>query len=529
LRATDRRLRPAAPSTPPAPAPGAPYYQDLLEVAISLTSTLELRAILDAIVDGIIRVARCERGFLMLRESDGSFSLFIGRTRDLKPWDESRAREISRTIVGRVVDTLEPFVGTDLEKMDELLSSGSILEHKIRSAVCLPMLYKEKLIGVIYADSGFVLAPFLEADRSVLRAFGAQAALAVENARQHGEIRDRSHRLEEQNLRLSRQLSGQFAMSGIISKNKRMLEVFDTVLKIAPHDISVLIEGESGTGKEVLARAIHEKSPRRGGPFEAQNCAGIPAGLVESILFGHRKGAFTGAEFDKAGVFENANAGTLFLDEIGDMPLETQPKILRALQQREVTRIGEEGRVRKVDVRIIAATNIDLARAVSEGRFRKDLYYRLGVARIQLPPLRERKEDIIPLAEHFLAGYAQEKKLPRPELSRDARALVLAEPWVGNVRELENAMDYGVAFQDENHVIHARDLERFFQSRQRGPAWSRSDGSLHDQLQRFEERVIRESLAEHESNVSSTARALGISRQQLHLKIKKYGIATRPE
>jgi Nif-specific regulatory protein len=528
------RAAPTPPPVPPtpstAPDPEGQRYRDLLAVAMSLT-TLELKAILDAIVDGIMRVTGCERGFLMLREEDGSFSMFIGRTRDHKPWGERDARQISNTIVGRVLDTHEPFIGSDLEKMDDLLSSGSILAQKIRSAVCLPLLYKERLIGVIYADSGFVIPQFLEADTSLLRAFGAQAALAIENARQHGEIRDRGDRLEEQNLKLRHQLAREFAMLGMVSKNKRMQEVFATVEKIAPSDISsVLIEGESGTGKELLARAIHDKGPRRGRPFEAVNCASIPEGLVESILFGHRKGAFTGADFDKAGVFEVANGGTLFLDEVADMPLDIQPKLLRALQEREVTRVGEEGRTRKVDVQIVAATNQDLARAVAEKAFREDLYYRLKVARIQLPPLRERREDIIPLAEYFLASYAEERGQPPAQLSREARAILLASPWVGNVRELKNAMELGTAFQDDNHVIHGREIERFFSTQDR--SWASPagvDGSLHEQLDQVEAQIIRQALARNDSNVSSAAKALGISRQQLHLKIKKYGISTRSE
>jgi transcriptional regulator with GAF, ATPase, and Fis domain len=506
-------------------------YQDLLDVAVSLTSTLDLKHILDAIVDGIIRVTTCERGFTILREPDGSFAMFTGRTREGTTWDEQSAREISHTIVQRVVETHEPFVGADIEKIDDLRGRDSILEQKIRSAVCLPLIYQEQLIGVIYADSTFVIPSFADSDRSVLRAFGAQAALAIVNAQRHGEIRDRGERLHEQNLKLRQELSHVVAMSKMVSRSKRMLDVFATVEKIAPTDISsVLIEGESGTGKELLARAIHEKSPRRDGPFEAVNCAGMPAGLVESILFGHRKGAFTGADFDKPGVFEVANGGTLFLDEVGDMPLEIQPKLLRALQQREVTRLGEEGRVRKVDVHVVAATNHDLPRAVDEGRFRGDLYFRLKVAQLHLPPLRERPEDILPLAEFFLQRLAEKRKQPVAQLSREARAYLLGRPWQGNVRELENAMEWGLAFQDENGVIHAGAFERFSQTESRGePVSLDTHGSLHACMDRFEARLIRDALARNDSNVSNTAIALGISRQQLHLKIKKYGISTRPE
>ena len=538
LRELGRRSPTAGPARPETPAPSARAfdresrrYEELLNIAVSLASTLDLKVILDAIVDGIIRVTNCERGFVILREEDETFAMFTGRTRDRTPWDERTAREISRTIVNRVSDSHELLVASDLERMDDPLSSDSILQQKIRSAVCLPLIYKDRLIGVIYADSGFVIAQFEETDRSVLRAFGAHAAVAVANARQHGEIRDRGDRLLEQNLKLRQQLSRQFTMSKMVSKNKRMLEVFDTVAKIAPSDISsVLIEGESGTGKELLARAIHDQSPRRGGPFEAVNCAGIPVGLVESILFGHRKGAFTGADFDKPGLFEIASGGTLFLDEVGDMPLDIQPKLLRALQQREVTRIGEEGRARKVDVHIVAATNRDLARDVEDGRFRSDLYYRLRVARIQLPPLRERTEDVIPLAEFFLKEYAEEKKQPVPELAREARAVLLAKRWTGNVRELQNVMEWAMAFQNERHIIHAGVIEKFFQTRDSDtPSPSGNGGTLHDQLDQLEAQIIRQMLARSDGNVSNAAKALGISRQQLYLKLKKYGIATRSE
>jgi Nif-specific regulatory protein len=435
-------------------------------------------------------------------------------------------------VVQRVVETHEPFVGTDLEKIDDLRARESILEQKIRSAVCLPLIYQEQLIGVIYADSSFVIDPFAESDRSVLRAFGAQAALAIMNAQRHGEIRDRGDRLQEQNRKLRQQLSHHVTMSGMISRNKRMLDVFAVVEKIAPTDISsVLIQGESGTGKELLARAIHEQSPRREGPFEAVNCAGIPAGLVESILFGHRRGAFTGAEFDKAGYFEIASGGTLFLDEIGEMPLETQPKLLRALQQREITRVGEEGRARKVDVHVVAATNRDLPRDVEAGTFRADLYFRLKVAQLHIPPLRERAEDILPLAEYFLQDLADKRGQRAAQLSGEARRFLLGNPWVGNVRELENAMEWGLAFQDEHGVIHAEAFERFFHTREPAPASTGGDasGSLKDLMDRFESKLIRDALTRNDSNVSATAIALGISRQQLHLKIKKYDIVTRDD
>ena len=520
----------AAPEPVRTSEPDSRRYRDLLDVAVSLASTLDLKAILDAIVDGIIRVTSCERGFVILREKDGTYAMFTGRTRERVAWDEVSAREISHTVVKRVVETHELFVGTDIEKIDDLRESESIHAQKIRSAICLPLIYQDQLIGVIYADSSFVIPSFGDADRSVLRAFGAQAALAVANAQRHGEIRDLGDRLQEQNRKLREQLSHHVSMCGMISRNKRMLDVFAVVEKIAPTDISsVLIQGESGTGKELLARAIHLKSPRRDGPFEAVNCASIPAGLVESILFGHRRGAFTGAEFDKAGHFEAADGGTLFLDEIGEMPLEIQPKLLRALQQREITRVGDD-HVRKVDVHIVAATNIDLPTAVERGIFRADLYYRLRVAQLHIPPLRDRPEDILPLAEYFLQVLAEKKGQPVAQLSRDGRRFLLAHRWVGNVRELENAMEWALAFQDEHGVIHADAFEKL-QARDPGRVVQGEDlsGSLRELTDRFEARLIREALARNEFNVSATAKALAISRQQLHEKIKKYNIVTRDD
>jgi Nif-specific regulatory protein len=521
-------IKKARPVMPTQPEPARPAevesrrYRDLLDVAVSLASTLDLKAILDAIVDGIIRVTSSDRGFVILREDNGDLTMFTGRARDGAPWDREFALEISDSVVNGVVETHEPFIGDDIAKIRELREQESILAQKIRSAVCLPLIYQDRLIGVIYADSSFVIPPFGESDRELLRAFGAQAALAIANAKRHGEV-------QEQNRKLRQQLSQHVTMSGMVSRNQRMLDVFAVVEKIARSDMqSVLIRGESGTGKELIARAIHERSARRNGPFEAVNCSAIPHTLFESMLFGHRKGAFSGADSDHAGHFEAANKGTLFLDEIGELPLEVQPKLLRALQQREITRVGETG-VRPIDVRVVTATNRDLPRAVEQGEFRADLYYRLNTAQLYVPPLRERPEDILPLAEYFLHRLAEKSRQPVPQLSRDARRYLLAHRWNGNVRELENVMEWAITFQDEHGVIHAGAFERPGSAPDDVATSEDTQGQLKDLMERFEERLIRDALARHESNVSSTAKALGISRQVLHLKINKYGIVTRED
>jgi len=517
-------LKRRKPTVDPANTPDDARYAQILEISASLASTLDLTHVLSNIVDGIIDVTGCERGFLMLKETDGTFSMHIGRTSDRGEWGRDDIF-ISRTIVDGVVKSGRPFIESNLEDVEQLKDAGSIHDHSIRSAICVPLFYKGGLVGVIYADSHFIVPQVFESERRVLDAFAGQAAIAIENARQHGELRTREESLEEQNLSLRHQLGKQFNFSGMVSKNRRMLDVFESVKKIAAHDINVVIRGESGTGKELLARAIHERSSRSDGPFETVNCAGIPVGLVESILFGHKRGSFTGAVQDKAGVFEMADRGTLFLDEIGDMPLEIQPKILRALQEKEVTRVGEEGRVRPIDVRILAATHMDLSRAVEEGRFREDLFFRLNSARISLIPLRERREDIVPLAEHFLKMYAEEKHQPLALLGRDARELLMNHDWKGNVRELKSAVEWGIVFQDDHHVIHASELGRFFE--RSGAAFEAPPeqlSTLKSMMTAYEEKLICRMLRENNNVITVSARALGISRQQLHAKIRKYKI-----
>ncbi|HET6348880.1 MAG TPA: sigma 54-interacting transcriptional regulator [Candidatus Krumholzibacteria bacterium] len=525
----------ARPVAPPAAEPASANdgdvrrYQDLFDVATSLTSTLDLKSILDAIVDGIIRMTGCDRGYVILREEDGKLAMFTGRTRGGAAWEEEGARHISHSVVEKVEETHQLFVGADIAQIDDLREQGSIVEEKIRSAVCLPLIDQGRLVGVIYADSRHVLPSFTDDDGSLLHAFGAQAAVAIVRARVHGEVLTRGERLKEQNQRLRQQLAEHVTMSGMVIRNKQMLDVFEVAQKIAPSDMrSVLIHGESGTGKELLARAIHEMSPRRGGPFEAINCASIPHGLADSILFGHCKGAFTGADADRPGYFELADGGTLFLDEIAEMPLETQPKLLRALELGEITRVGEQGHVRKVDVHVVAATNRDLPHEAEAGRFRHDLYFRLKGAQLHLPPLRERREDILPLAEYFLQRVAKKRGVPPAQLSRDARTLLLGKRWDGNVRELEHAMEWASAFQDDNGVIQAGAFDRFFApSPNAGAALPTDAGSFRDLMDSYEERLIRDALARNDGNISNTARALDLSRQMLHLKIKKYGIKTR--
>jgi Nif-specific regulatory protein len=303
-----------------------------------------------------------------------------------------------------------------------------------------------------------------------------------------------------------------------------MRQVKELAVKVVPSTASVLILGESGTGKEVLARAIHRSSGRRGKPFLVINCAAMPETLVESELFGHEKGAFTGATSEKKGRFELADGGTLFLDEIADMSLPLQAKLLRVLQEGEIRPVGST-RSSIVDVRIISATNKTLEKEVEEGRFRQDLYYRLHVFPIRLPPLRERREDIPLLARHFMAKYAAELNKDVAGFSQEALDQVVTYAWPGNVRELENeaqrlviTCDEGGFIQPEHLSARIRQVEGIVD--RIGPR----QGTLKEMMEQVERYLLREALREHEGNKTRTAVTLGITREGLHKKLSKFGM-----
>jgi DNA-binding NtrC family response regulator len=307
----------------------------------------------------------------------------------------------------------------------------------------------------------------------------------------------------------------------LIGSSNSMREVQKTIGLVADSDATVLITGETGTGKEVVARTIHRVGARSAGPFMALNCAAIPPDLLESELFGHVKGAFTGAVLERKGAFREAHGGTLFLDEIGDMDLAMQAKILRAIQERVVTPVG--GRPQKIDVRIVAATHRDLERWVKQGRFREDLFYRLNVVPIELQPLRKRAADIVPLAEHFLALASAPKK----QLSDDAVQQLFDHAWPGNVRELRNAMER-VAVMCRSNIVTALDLGFLTAVPSQDTDIAEGDnGDLSSAVEHLERRMIADALTESKGNRAEAARRLGIHRQLLHAKAEKYGLGKR--
>jgi two-component system response regulator HydG len=326
-------------------------------------------------------------------------------------------------------------------------------------------------------------------------------------------------KLEQENKQLKNRLQQQFNYGNIIGGSKAMRELFEILSLVAPSDATILIQGESGTGKELVANVVHENSPRKGNPFIKVNCAALHENLLESELFGHEKGAFTGALGMRRGLFEQADAGTIFLDEIGDMSLITQAKILRVLQEGEFERLGGEKCI-KVDVRILTASHKDLEKMVAEGSFRQDLFFRLNVVPVLLPPLRERKEDIPPLAEHFLSKFAKKNRKTLYGIHPLAITCLMDYDWPGNIRELENTLERAVILCLGEQITPVDLPARFRKdaAEKFDPTFSAPGTKLRD----MERELIRATLRDTKGNKSQTAKILGIARQTLQNKMKEY-------
>jgi DNA-binding NtrC family response regulator len=346
------------------------------------------------------------------------------------------------------------------------------------------------------------------ADDYITKPFGIeQLRFVIEKAQ-------RFRQLEKENVSLRAQLDKRFRGAGLVGQSVPMQEVYRVIQKVSHADTTVLIRGESGTGKELVARAIHAASSRKGYPFVPVDCAAIPENLLESELFGHIKGSFTGAIKDRKGKFETAQNGTLFLDEIGDMKVELQAKLLRTLQEKEIVKVGSDSSI-PVNVRIIAATHQDLARAVKNDEFRQDLYYRLAVVVIHVPPLRERMEDIEPLADHFLKKYAGNRKLT---VNKEVYKKLMAHNWPGNVRELENTIERAMVLLDGN-TIRVKDIPDNFELKLQDEPLPEG-GTLEE----VEKRAIINAIRKTNGNQSEAARALGIRRHVLLYRMKKWNI-----
>ncbi|MDB4931959.1 MAG: Sigma-54-dependent Fis family transcriptional regulator [Myxococcaceae bacterium] len=496
----------------------------LLSVLRKLTTAIELDEVFDAIEVAVFEaVPKATHLTLALRDDSGDKPTYVAVTTRVRGrTDKSgEAVPISKSVVRKVVEQRAAVLAADAQR--EVGETASIMGAKILSTMGVPLWRGDDILGVLQVDNRAQPGMFKDRDLEMLMLVGQQASLAVHNARLYRQVKQAEQSARTENSFLKQRAQKKF--EGIIGESKAMQSLFEKMAKVVDTRVSVLIEGETGTGKELVASAVHYQSRRKDRLFIAQNCAALPETLLESELFGHKKGAFTGATEDKKGLFELADGGTLFLDEIGEMPLGLQAKILRTLQEGEVRPLGS-GVVKNVDVRIVAATNRKLEDEVAAGRFRQDLYYRLQVFPVRIPALRERREDIPVLASHFLKRYTHELGKPVAGFSQQAMELLMSYDFPGNVRELENEVQRLVIQCEPGGYVMAEHLSPRIRNIEglldkiRAPR-----GTLKDMIEHIEKWLLIEALREHGNNKSATAKTLGITREGLHKKLKGYGIS----
>ena len=452
------------------------------------TVSLQLESFLDAIID----VTGSQKGLLILLEGEQPRIAAARHIRD--PNFAPSVDLLSDSIIQKVVETRRPLVVSDAMNDAIFSRSESVMRLQLSSVMVAPLIFRGRMIGLIHLGNDDVVNLFDDSSLDVLTVFAGQAALLLHNALVLDELKlDRD--------RLSTELEGK-RFGEIIGSSAILQEIYRKVERVAPTEISVLITGETGTGKELIAREIHRRSNRSEGPFIVVNCGAIPENLLESELFGHIKGAFTGAVASRAGRFQQAEGGTLFLDELGEMPLHLQVKLLRALQERTVQRVGAE-RPEAVDIRVVAATHRDLPKMIEEGSFREDLYYRLNVVNLHLPPLRERGEDTVVIARYLLKRESETLNPGITGFTPEAIAAIRAYRWPGNVRQLENRLKKALVLSD-GPLIDASDLDL------------EADGAEPELKPRsvareeFARRYILEALERNGGNRTQTAADLGV-------------------
>jgi Nif-specific regulatory protein len=506
------------------PADALRVYKALQPLGARLEPSEVIEAVVAATFELLPRATHV--AILLRSEQDRDrFALAVSRERAgnlavaAKPADPPvRA---SRAVLRRVLADRAAILTANAR--EELSSSESIAGGKILSIVAIPLWRGDDIIGLIQADNRSSANMFTHRDLEVALLLGAQSALAIDNATLVQRLRVAEEKARGENVYLKRRET-KLDFSNIIGDSPAMKALLAQLERVIDTRATVCIEGETGTGKELIASAVHYQSQRRDKMFVAQNCAALPENLLESELFGHKRGAFTSADSDKKGLFEIADGGTLFLDEMGEMPLALQAKLLRVLQEGTIRPVGATSE-KQVDVRIICATNRDLSSEAEKGRFRQDLYYRLMVFPIKLPPLRDRREDIPALAAHFLKRYAEEYRVEIPGFSQDALDALSSYNWPGNIRELENEIQRLVIQAESGHWIEVTDLSpRLRKIEGTVTRIAPKQGTLKEMMDQVERWLIAEALRDHGGNKTKTAAALGITREGLHKKLAKFGV-----
>ena len=517
----------------------------LLRINKRLNSDLRLSRVLETIIDTVIELTDAERGFLLLKDTGGELVVKVARNIDQTTL-EGPGLSLSRSIAKQAADTGEPVITVDAAGDSRFSEHLSVSDLHLRSVLAVPLAVKGAVVGTIYVDHRLRKGVFGDDELAMVLDFADQGAIAIENARIISELRRREQQVQSLNRRLERELRVQEAALSdarvelkesrqaaalrydyrqIVGQSPSMIELFRMLDRVTDTNLPVVIEGESGTGKELVARAIHYHGPRKDQAFVSENCAAIPETLLESALFGHVRGAFTGADREARGLFAVANGGTLFLDEVADMSAGMQGKLLRVLQDGEFHRVGSE-RAEKVDVRVVVASNRNLSQMVEDGKFRKDLFYRLSVVRLHLPPLRERREDIPLLVRHFLQKSAEQNGGVPKNVESAALARLCAYAWPGNVRELENELARAAAFAGP--TIGVGDLSPQVQSGQDPSEVIRNEPDslrLRQRVERLERQLVREAMNRSQGNQTKASALLGLSRFGLQKKLRRYNLS----
>jgi len=477
-------------------------YRKLQDLSHDLLGEYRLAPLLEALMDAVVEITGADKGFLILADGE-DFEIKVARNMRRETL-EGAIEKVSDSIVAKVIKTRHPLIVSDALNHSEFKSAQSVVNLQLSSVMCVPLMHKGGLLGVLYVGNESIASLFTKVHLDLLNVFAAQASLILANA------------LLVNELRLDRTMLSQriddMRFGSIIGACDAMREIFRIIDKVAATQVNVLVLGETGTGKELIAKEIHNRSDRAQGPFITINCGAIPESLLESELFGHVKGAFTGAQATREGKFQAAHEGTIFLDEIGEMPLNLQVKLLRVLQDRTITKVGAT-KSEKVDIRVVAATNVQLEDAIKNNEFREDLYYRLNVVQVRLPPLRKRGDDVTLIAKSLIKKICEEQSLGMKELGPEAIQAMKKYAWPGNIRQLENRLKKAIVLSDSS-VLTPEDLDL-------PPEVLQPILPLADAKERFAYRYIMEALERNGDNRTQTAKELGVDPRTIFRYLEK--------
>ena len=492
----------------------------LFDISRKLNETMDIKSLIRPVLEMMAEKLEMMRGTVtILNRKTGE--LFIEEAYGLSDDEREKGKyKIGEGVTGKVFDTGKPVVIPRISDEPMFLDktgSRKKLNKSDITFICVPVIADNEVIGTLSADRLFSDSVALDEDLRLLTIIASIISQGVRLRQIAGEEMDK---LKDENMRLTDQLREKHGMGNIIGNSKIMQGVYSLIEKVASTNTTVLILGESGVGKEKYANAIHFNSNRANAPLIKVNCAALPESLIESELFGHEKGSFTGAMSTRKGRFELADNGTIFLDEVGELPLSVQVKLLRVIQEREFERVGGSDTI-KVNVRIIAATNKDMRELICSGKFREDLYYRLNVFPIIIPPLRERKTDIMLIADYFVEKYSVEHGKKVSRISTDAINMLVSYHWPGNVRELENCIERAVILSNDG-IVHGYHLPPSLQTGKKADEDRKR--SLDEMISKFEEELIIDELKNSSGNIALAARSLSVSERIMGLRIAKYGI-----